>query len=125
MPRDNRRIYTRGATLISTAVLALLAIATYRGTRLAVHDTILDPVRNRVFDWRRKRPGSAARTAVAELISCIYCMGWWVAGVVLAGWFVATGTWGDAPVLVHGIEWFGVAGAGVLLNRWDDTRDES
>lgn len=125
MPRDNRRIYTRGATLISTAVLALLALAVYRGTRLAVHDTILDPVRDRVFAWRDKRPESTARALVIDLISCIYCMGWWIAGAFLAVWLLATDTWHDAPLAIHAIQWFGVAGAGVLLNSWDDSRDHS
>jgi hypothetical protein len=41
---------------------------------------------------------------------------------VLAAWLLTTGTWHDAPLLIHGIEWLAVAGGAVLLNRWDDTR---
>lgn len=108
--------------MLTVPELAILALAGYRATQLAVHDTILDPVRDRLFAWHEGRPGSAARTAVITLISCVYCMGWWIAGAILATWLLATGTWGEAPILVHGIEWLAVAGAAVLLNRWDDER---
>lgn len=105
--------------------LALLALAGYRATQLAVHDSILDPVRDRIFAWYEKRPESGPRTAVITLISCVYCMGWWIAGALLATWLLATGAWHGAPLVVHGAEWLAVAGAAVLLNRWDDSRKDS
>ncbi|MGC0418396.1 DUF1360 domain-containing protein [Embleya sp. AB8] len=111
--------------MISLAALVVLAAATYRATALAVHDSILNPVRDRIFDWRNRRPGSKVRDLVVDLISCVYCMGWWIAGAFLGVWLVATDTWGGTPLVVHGIEWFAVAGGGVLLNRWDDSRDSS
>lgn len=110
--------------MISLVELALLALAGYRGTQLAVHDSLLDPARDRVYAWHEKRPDSAARTAVVTLISCVYCTGWWVAGAVLLTYLLATDTWGNAPVLIHGVEWLAVAGAAVLLNRWDDSRKD-
>ncbi|MGX1301351.1 DUF1360 domain-containing protein [Streptomyces chartreusis] len=100
--------------------LALLGLAGYRGTQLAVHDTILDPARDRVFAWHERRQDSAVRTAVVTLISCVYCMGWWISGALLATWLLVTGTWHEAPLLVHGVEWLAVAGLAVLLNRLDD-----
>ncbi|WP_284576796.1 DUF1360 domain-containing protein [Streptomyces sp. 2P-4] len=109
--------------MISLAALVLLAAASYRGTQLVVHDSILDPARDRVIGWHEKRPDSALRTAIVTLISCVYCTGWWVSGAFLAAWLLATDAWHGTPLLVHGIEWFAVAGAAVLLNRWDDTRD--
>ncbi|WP_433856665.1 DUF1360 domain-containing protein [Streptomyces kronopolitis] len=105
--------------------LALLALAGYRGTQLLVHDSILDPARDRVDIWHQKRPESTARTAVVTLISCVYCTGWWVAGALLLTWLLVTGTWDEAPLLVHGVEWLAVAGAAALLNRWDDTRKDA
>ena len=107
--------------MISPEELALLACAGYRATQLLVHDAILDSARDKVFAWHDKRPESPARTAVVTLISCVYCTGWWVAGALLATWLLATGQWHQAPLLVHGIEWLAVAGAAVLLNRWDDS----
>ncbi|MFE6555476.1 DUF1360 domain-containing protein [Streptomyces sp. NPDC057746] len=110
--------------MISIPELVVLAAAGYRGTQLAVHDTILDPARNTVFDWRSRNPDSRARTFVITLISCVYCTGWWVSGALLATWLLVTGQFDQAPLLVHGIEWFAVAGAAVFLNRVDDTLGE-
>ena len=110
--------------MIGPVELALLALAGYRGTQLAVHDSILDPARDRVHAWHDKRLESTARTFVVTLISCVYCTGWWVSGAFLAVYLLATGQWNNAPLLVHGIEWFAVAGAAVLLNRWDDSRKD-
>lgn len=108
--------------MLSPAELALLALAGYRATQIVVHDSFLDPARDRVLAWQQEKPDSHARDAVVTLISCVYCTGWWVAGALLATWLLATGSWDGEPLVVHGVEWLGVAGASVLLNRWDDTR---
>lgn len=121
MSADIRRIFTKGATLIGAFDLALLGFAGYRGTQLLVHDSILDPARDRVFAWQQARPDSIPREWIVTLISCVYCTGWWVAGALLATYLVVTGRFDDAPLLVHGIEWLAVAGAAVLMNRVDDT----
>jgi hypothetical protein len=107
--------------LISLTALALLGFAGYRATQLAVHDTILDPVRDRIFAWHERRPTAPVRSAVVALISCVYCMGWWISGAILATYLLATGHFDGAPLLVHGVEWLAVAGAAVFLNRIDDT----
>ncbi|MEU7093014.1 DUF1360 domain-containing protein [Kitasatospora aureofaciens] len=109
--------------MIAAAELAVLALATYRGTQLVVHDTILDPARDRVLAWHENRPESSARELLLTLISCVYCTGWWVGGALLAVYLLTTGQWAHAPVLVHGVEWLAVAGGGVLANRWDDSRN--
>lgn len=111
--------------MITLVELAVLAAASYRATRLVVHDTIADPVRDRIHDWHTRRLDSRTRTAAVTLISCIYCAGWWVTGILLAVYLTATGQWGAAPLLVHGIEWFAVAGGAALLNRADDTLTEA
>ncbi|WP_323182115.1 DUF1360 domain-containing protein [Streptomyces sp. NBC_00120] len=118
-------ISAQGAAVLELPEIALLALAGYRATQLAVHDTILDPARDVVFAWHERKPTARARTWIVSLISCVYCMGWWLSGALLATWLLVTGTWHDAPLLVHGIEWLAVAGAAVLLNRWDDSRRES
>lgn len=106
--------------MITAWELALLALAGYRATQLAVHDTILDPVRDRVFAWQEDRPESRLREFVVTLISCVYCMGWWINGALLTVYLLVTGQFHDAPLLVHGLEWLAVAGGAVLLNRADD-----
>ncbi|GGX37649.1 DUF1360 domain-containing protein [Streptomyces chryseus] len=107
--------------MIDLTALALLGFAGYRATQLAVHDTILDPVRDRMHAWHERRSESAAREFVIALISCVYCMGWWLSGAILATYLLVTGQFDDAPLLIHGLEWFAVAGAAVFLNRVDDT----
>ncbi|MBP5930479.1 DUF1360 domain-containing protein [Streptomyces scabiei] len=108
--------------MIGIHELILLALAGYRLTQLGVHDTILDPVRDRVIDWQTRRPESSLRAALVTLITCVYCTGWWLSGAALLTYLLVTGQWHDAPLLVHGLEWFAVAGGAVLLNRWDDSR---
>ncbi|MEW2066658.1 DUF1360 domain-containing protein [Streptomyces sp. NPDC007346] len=107
--------------MITVWELVLLAFAGYRGTQLAVHDSILDPVRDRIHEWHEARPESGAREFVITLISCVYCMGWWISGALLATYLLVTGSWTGTPLLVHGIEWLAVAGAAVAINRVDDT----
>lgn len=110
--------------MISPDALLLLALAGYRATQLVVHDSLLDGARRRVDAWQQKRPQSALRDAAVTLISCVYCSGWWVSGLLLAAFLLVTGQWHDAPILVHGFEWLAVAGGAVLLNRWDDSRKD-
>ena len=111
--------------MINLVTLVFLALAGYRGTQLVVHDSILDPVRARIDAWQQRCPQSAFREAVVTLISCVYCSGFWISGALLATWLIVTGTWRGTPVLVHGVEWLAVAGAAVLLNRWDDSRKDN
>lgn len=101
----------------------VLGLAAYRGTQLAVHDTVLDPARDRVFAWQARRPESRPRQWVITLISCTYCMGWWVAGAALGIYVLAADTWPGVPEFA--LYWFAVAGVQALLNRWDDTRPSS
>nr|WP_155073648.1 DUF1360 domain-containing protein [Streptomyces taklimakanensis] len=101
--------------------LGILGAAAYRATQLGVHDSILDPLRDRVFAWHANRPDSRPRDFVVTLISCTYCLGWWISGAILLTYLLATGQFDDAPLPVHGIEWFAVAGVQALGNRRDDT----
>ncbi|MFC8332742.1 DUF1360 domain-containing protein [Streptomyces olivaceus] len=110
--------------MIGIPVLVILALAGYRATQLVVWDSITDPFRNRVMDWQAERPESTTRSAVLTLITCPYCVGWWLAGAILATYLLTTGQWTGTPLLVHGIEWLAVAGGAVLLNRWDDSQKD-
>ncbi|MFF5668812.1 DUF1360 domain-containing protein [Streptomyces hygroscopicus] len=108
--------------MISLPVLAVLGFAAYRATQLGVYDTILDPTRERLAAWQANNLDSKPRAFVVQLISCIYCLGFWLSGATLLAYLLAIRGWGEASWLVHGIEWFAVAGVQALLNRWDDTR---
>lgn len=108
--------------MITIIELVILGFASYRATQLAVHDSILDPARDRLFAWHESRPDAKVREFIVTLISCTYCTGWWLSGAILATYLGATSQWHGAPLLVHGIEWLAVAGVQALLNRHDDNR---
>ncbi|MGW4731822.1 DUF1360 domain-containing protein [Streptomyces shenzhenensis] len=108
--------------MISLPVLVLLGFASYRATQLGVHDSILDGTRDRLFAWHGAKLDSKPRTFLIQLVSCIYCFGYWLSGVTLLVYLLAAGRWDGAPVIIHGVEWFAVAGVQALLNRWDDSR---
>ncbi|MFI7467447.1 DUF1360 domain-containing protein [Nonomuraea sp. NPDC049646] len=107
--------------MITPIELAVLAFAGYRATQLIVHDSILDRPRDLVHAWHQRRPTSSLRTGIVTLISCVYCSGWWISGLLLALYLTVADLWPAAPIAVHLIEWATVAGAAVLLNRLDDT----
>lgn len=90
--------------------LALLGLAAYRTTQLAVYDTILDGPRDRL---------SARNEWIKGLLSCPYCAGFWCALIIVAMWW-ASGQWAGTPVLIHGIEVWAVAGVQALLNQLDN-----
>lgn len=110
--------------MVSALEFLVLAVAGYRGTQLVVHDSILDTPRDALYAWHGKKVDSKVRSAATKLISCVYCAGFWVSGILLATWLLVTGQFDDAPLLVHLVQWFAVAGAAVLLNRIDDTLGE-
>lgn len=68
------------------AQLVVDALASYRLTRLIVEDKITDGIREKVRHAAMRSvdsPGTAAK--INTLLSCPWCVGWWVAcGVVVA-----------------------------------------
>lgn len=104
--------------------LAVLGFAAYRATQLVVWDSIGDGLRLRLDVWRQdpdaKNP--RARKFIHSLTSCTYCTGWWLSLVTLLVYLTAAGQWGEASLFVHAVEFWAVAGAQALLNRWDDSR---
>jgi hypothetical protein len=108
--------------MLDLTVLAALSLASYRATQLVVWDTIGDPLRDRLELWHAKNHESRVRTFFRQLVACPYCVGWWLSMLTVAVFLTATGGWGDAPLLVHAVEAWAVAGGQALLNRWDDSR---
>ncbi len=66
--------------------LILLALAAYRTWRLLAEDTILDPVRGRIYRW--VDPESKRAMRLYEFLSCPWCLGTWVAAMWWASWYV-------------------------------------
>lgn len=106
----------------SLLILGALGLASYRATQLIVWDSILDGWRKKIELWRVAKFDSRFRKFVWDLISCTYCTGFWLSVITTLTYLTAAGQWGSAPLLVHAIECWIVAGVQALANRWDDSR---
>lgn len=102
-------------------ILGALGLAAYRATQFVVHDTLADPVRDRIEMWHARKFESKVRTFVRDLLSCIYCVGFHLSWITLVVYLVAAGQWGAASIWVHAVEAWAVAGIQALLSRIDDT----
>jgi hypothetical protein len=74
--------------------LAVDALAAFRLTRLVIEDTITEPLRQRVKHRAMREvdsPGTAAK--VETLLSCPWCVGFWVSCGVVAARRVAPRSW--------------------------------
>ena len=71
------RTRTRTRT-ITTPDLALLSLATYRLTRLAIEDEITEPVRTKLLNSLRNHP------KLSYLLSCPWCFSPYAAALLLA-----------------------------------------
>lgn len=110
--------------MLSLTELALLGAASYRGTQLAVWDTITQGARDRIEAWHVTKPESKPRKFFHDLIGCPYCAGAWISLAALLAYLGCTSRL-DQPVLLLGLQWFAVAGVQALANRWDDSRTAS
>lgn len=88
--------------------LTILALATYRITRLFTRDTILNTLRNRF--WDRFPPES---TKLGYLFTCEWCLSVWVASVIFISAMISTVT-----VLV--VAPFALSAIAGLLTAYED-----
>lgn len=85
-----------------TAGLFVVAVlASYRLTRLVNEDTIIDRPRS----WFYMK----APTFFAEMVACPFCVGFWIAGLVVVAINFFT------PVSLPVLYWFGTAGGSALI----------
>lgn len=76
--------------------VVLVALASYRLTRLLQLDSILDGPRNRFLDKH-------AADRLGELVNCPWCLGFWVSlAVVLAAVLLPRRLWEPAVVTLAG-----------------------
>lgn len=75
--------------------LLLDAVATYRLTRLVVHDTIIERQRGDLLDALEDgtRPFTRKHLKVAELLGCPWCVSIWLGAGVVAARRVAPRLW--------------------------------
>jgi hypothetical protein len=94
---------TAGAALVrrgalprlGAAEVALLGVATHKLTRIVTKDWVMAPLRAPFTEYRdsagsgevhEKSRGRGLQRALGDLLTCNYCMGPWIAGVLLVGW---------------------------------------
>ena len=93
---------------------ALLALAAFRVWKLLGDDRILDRPR----DWLLERVDTRrSSTKWGDFIVCPWCAGFWISGLVYAGWLL---TLGNIPGNISGSfvglgVWFALSGAVGLL----------
>lgn len=102
--------------------LAALGLAAYRATQLVVHDSILTGPRIWLAVKGDASPRNPRWAFWWDLVSCTYCTGFHLSWITLVTYLTVAGEWGSAPLLVHAVEAWTVAGIQALLNRWDDSR---
>lgn len=124
--------------IFDATTYAILIFAAYRVTRFLVEDSLIGfgpssesrmSVRVDRFAYfneddpevtNQERSDGEGRTWVREkigdLVTCTYCLGFWVSAAVYLSFVFATDSWSLAEPVVHGISAFAVAGGQGFLN---------
>lgn len=76
-------------------LIVLLALASYRLTRIAVEDTVADAPRA----WLEARLPAFWYSG----LTCYWCVGTHISVVVCAAWTLATGQWDFAQFVLHAL----------------------
>lgn len=92
---------------MSLELVIVLGLATYRLARAVAIDDITEGVRS--WFYRRTQWGY-------RLVSCAYCIGFWIAAAVTLAWVLATDWPGTVEWLIL---WWAVAGAGAIASSID------
>lgn len=108
-------------------LLIVMAVATYRVTRLVVGDTIWEGWRDKFKQWAyvdpenhvwRKIPGrpwlTFWRGKLADLVTCPFCISVWIAGFMYVALKTADG-WDGTSWVEHGVAWMAVAGGAIMI----------
>lgn len=93
---------------ITALELLVLVLVAYRLSRAVALDTITEPLR----DWLAVH----APVKVAELVSCGFCAGFWLSGVVATVWLAAAeGGLRETGLVEWQVLWWAVAGGQSIL----------
>lgn len=114
--RDGPQIWTYIGTLF------VLGIVAFRIYRLIAKDTILDTPRSWLVrlpkDWEEGKPiPRGYRAKLAEFLTCPWCMGFWICGLVLGTFYLAASP--DWDWLDFGAGWFAMSAFVGLLSKLD------
>lgn len=89
----------------------LIGLATYRLWRLVAEDNILDGPRDRLYD---RVDGPVSRW-FADMVSCVWCLGFWIAGGMTATAALAY----DWDLLVSLVVWVAASAVAGFAGRLD------
>lgn len=96
-------------------ILALLVLASYRLSRIAVEDTVFDRPRSAIVRWADRRRWTQF---IGGILSCTWCGGWWISVTLYAVWAATAGSGNHANV-EHIAAAAAVAGGQGLLSSWE------
>ncbi len=92
-------------------IIAVLSLATYRITRFAILDSLVEEPRTAVLRWLTSKPG-VVRGKAHDLLTCPYCLSVWVAAALTAS--VASLIDTPLPLLV----WLAASGGTMTVWRF-------
>lgn len=100
----------RGMTMeIAFGNFIILGLAVYRATRLIVEDTVLDPLRKKI--WKKFSP---ADRGIGYLITCYWCTSFWISSLVVLAYIIV-------PVAVTAVCMiFALSAVAGLITAWLD-----
>lgn len=134
---------------VSPFEFLVLVLASWRASRFLALDSLTESMRDELEAWAHRRqlpvdPERAARESgipralritgvtetvygprrfwrgkLAELVSCPYCVSFWIACATYVIYVCVVGRWSDVPLLANAITAWGVAGAVAVIARYD------
>jgi hypothetical protein len=114
--------------MLGPAEFALLILASYRITRFFVRDSLIgfgedsgSAMSVRIDAFAYNTDGSDRswiRGKIGDLLTCVWCLGFWVSAGCYFAFVAATGRLGEFPVAVDVLSVFAIAGGqGFLSSR--------
>jgi len=82
----------------------ILSLAAYRASRAVAIDSITQPFR----DWLSMQTGNRVGYFFDGLLSCGFCIGFWLSGITYWVWCVSTHH--GYPSMLNIIHWWAIAG---------------
>lgn len=112
----------------------VLCLASYRITRFLIRDSLMgmgmnegefaSPLAARIDAWAYDREGNdrtLIRGKTGDLLSCPWCLGFWISAACYFSWLGSTEGWDyitATPLAIHGLYVFAIAAVeGYLISR--------
>ena len=97
--------------------LTILSACTWRLTRFALLDNLLDYPRDVLFLRLDRAPTTRLRRFVLALLRCAFCSSIWIAAAVLGSWCLTRSTWPGWDFIYY---WLTIASGAMVIYRYVD-----